>query len=152
MAGKKGRSGRRKEATTSSSAAFPPMADGDAPDWLNEIGRRKWTELVGTLSLIEGLLSEVDRGVLAMYCEAFGEFRLVSEELGANWVVYSDKGSAYLNPLVGVKNKALERMRSLSRELGLTPSARATLKLESGGTPDDEESKAFARLYKLRAG
>ncbi len=153
MAGKAGRSGRRKgDQTAASGVALPAIDNLEPPDWLDTYGREMWAEILDELANVTGLLSNIDRHAIAQYCEAYQEFRLASEAIGGEYVVKSmSTGSCYQNPLVGVKNKALERMRIWSDKLGMNPAARLSMKLAPQPASDDEMD-AFAKIYRMRAG
>lgn len=81
------------------------------PEWLGEFGKEEWKRRI-----LSNPTCNVDD--LAMYCEAYHEFRVALteiEEEGATST--SDKGNAYQHPAVGRKNKAIERMNKLRSKM-----------------------------------
>ena len=87
-----------------------------------------------------GLLSRADRPALAAYCTAWS--RLVEAEgmvkkFGA--IVKSpEKGFPMKSPYLSIADQAMETMRKLMVEFGLTPSSRSRIKVPDGGEPGDE--------------
>lgn len=156
MAGKPGRSGRKSQATKDAeekarnAAAFEPITNIQPPDYLDSYGSQKWAELIEPFCQND-LMTDVDRDALGAYCEAYSEFRRADDGLAQTGLtIVSEKGGMYQNPLVGIKNKALERMRFLYKEFGLTPKARSLMKLPTAPKKKDEESEGFATLLKMR--
>jgi P27 family predicted phage terminase small subunit len=117
--------------------ALPPVED-NAPDQLGPAGRAVW-ELVADQCK---WLAETDRPTLVMLCEKFDRrqdfmVRLESSEP----VLYTDKGYAYANPLVGMLSTLETELAKLLSVLGLTPTDRARLGVA--------EVKAQSNLEKL---
>lgn len=108
-----------------------------APEWLGDIGRAKWTEVAPTL-LGVGCLTVADYDLLAMLCEAHDELHAAMAEIAEHGrVAYSDKGSAYQHPAVGIKNKAIQRIRQFGNDFGMSPAARTGLKVGTAEGADD---------------
>lgn len=77
------------------------------PEWLGEFGKEEWKRRI-----VANPNCNVDD--LAMYCEAYHEFRVALTEIESEGATStSDKGNAYQHPAVGRKNKAIERMNKL---------------------------------------
>jgi P27 family predicted phage terminase small subunit len=78
-----------------------------------------------------GLLTYIDRGMLAAYCDAYGRWVDLTVELEGKEVTYkTDRGFVHLNPKVKMAERAKAEMLRLAREFGLTPSGRSSLKIE----------------------
>jgi P27 family predicted phage terminase small subunit len=91
-----------------------------APEWLDGEALAKWNQIAPELERTMGAAA-LDSDSLAAYCFAWATFvRLRKVED----IVWSDKGSAYQNPQVGLRNKSLEQMRKFGAVLGLSPSDR----------------------------
>lgn len=112
------------------------MPDGDmhnAPDWLMPEARELWNEFAGYLQSA-GLLKPSDWLTLAILCNSVAEWRQSEAWMQANgrtMAVRDDKGQIQKMmrvPQHDVAEKAQERIRKASAELGLTPSARSGLK------------------------
>lgn len=93
------------------------VIDFRAPDWLGEFGKAKFEEIVKTFE--GGYVPGEVREQLVLYCEAYDDLRTALDAIqreGATCV--SDKGNTYQNPAVGIKNKAITRMRQFGPILG----------------------------------
>ena len=53
--------------------AKPDLAQPTRPDFLNGHAKFEWNRIVGTL-FRAGLMTELDRRVLAAYCQSFGRW------------------------------------------------------------------------------
>lgn len=129
-----------------------PDALPRAPDWLKPLAVARWNELVEGLYLT-GLLTEVDLGTFAVYCECWGSYRRSLddyEKLAAldpdthAVMVRAKTGTAMVNPLVVQINKLRDQLARLGAELGLNPSARSNIDVGKGGSEDP-----IARKYNL---
>lgn len=122
-----------------------PVADGipDTPAWLDGVALEAWQQLVEKLHRM-GLLGDIDGHALALYCEAYQEFCFAREYIKEHGMIsVSEKGGEYQNPMVGIKNKAAERMNRLGSQFGWSPSARVGLKPEPKTKKDDGKSSYF---------
>lgn len=117
-----------------------PDAVPQPPEWLGKIGKAKWRELAPHLYPI-GLLTAVDVDALALYCEAWDELfamRALIDESGA--VAVSEKGGEYQHPAVGIKNKAIQRIKQFGALFGVGPATRVGLNVAPPNESDDLES------------
>lgn len=99
------------------------------PSWLDTEARAEWKRVSGELYGL-GLLTRIDRGVLARYCHAWALWvdagkRLVAEGLLAK----GQKGEDRKHPLVMAYRDLDSICTSLSKELGLSPAARRRMTL-----------------------
>ena len=88
----------------------------------------------------------MDRGVLALYCAAWGKWVTAYEKMqedGFEYVVVSEKGGLYQNPWVGIESSAAKDMVRFANQLGLTPSARGGMKVPG----DDKEPSLAEQLF-----
>ena len=111
----------------------------DAPEWLDEEAKAEWGRVVPELQAM-GLLSAVDRPALAAYCTAWSRW-VKAEEMVRKFgpiVKSPDKGFPMKSPYLTIADQALESMRKLMVEFGLTPSSRSRIKVPEGGTGSDE--------------
>lgn len=122
----------------------PPAGLPEPPQWLNFVEREVWDQTIADLSRMPGLMTFLDRDMLASYCEAWGDFFEARAEIERDGpTCHSDKGGAYQHPAVGRKNSALERIRKLAAEFGMSPASRTSVKV----TPmqaDTSKKKFFA--------
>ena len=109
----------------------------EAPPFLIGVSRGEWDRIAPQLYIM-GMLTNLDVGPFAAYCQAYG--RYVAAELAISEAAAADlltkglmikttNGNAIQNPLVGIANKAARDMVRYASEFGLTPSARARLAL-----------------------
>lgn len=108
----------------------PRRALPRCPAHLDDEARRAWRRLSRDL-YDAGVLTAVDRDLLAAYCQAFS--RWVNAELkvrATGEVIKTTNGNLIQNPYLGIANRAIDQMARLAGEFGLTPSSRAHLKVE----------------------
>ena len=99
------------------------------PRWLSQDAKREWRRVAPELTRL-GLLTLVDRAALAAYCEAYAEWLLACRALTEGGYTFTtDKGYVVPHPMVGIKQKALDRMRAFMTEFGMTPSSRSRIVL-----------------------
>jgi P27 family predicted phage terminase small subunit len=101
----------------------PPLKRPSCPAWLSKEAKAEWRRQIKQLEEL-GLAAEIDRAVLAAYCDAWGELvevnRLLEEAGGAkadNW------------RLLAVKARAREQLAKLAQQFGFSPSSRARVKV-----------------------
>jgi P27 family predicted phage terminase small subunit len=109
----------------------PPGLKGDV--------RRAWTRLARELYQI-GVLTEIDRDALAMYCVNYVRW-LEAEEIikQKGPIMKTSKGNLIQNPYLAVANRAGEILMKIGAEFGMTPSSRTRIHAEP---PDDGKSLA----------
>lgn len=131
--------------------AKPDLAQPTPPSFLNDDAKVEWGRVVGTL-FKAGLMTELDRAVLAAYCQAYGRWaqaeRALSrmadkDENNRALMVKTSNGNAVQNPLVGTANKAKADMVRYALEFGMSPSARSKV----NATPDDHQEDKFKEFF-----
>lgn len=111
------------------------------PRWLEKEARAEWKRMTQWLAR-KGLISQADRGALALYCEAWGEFvRLRGLVRAQGDTVHGSTGSVVLNPLVRLKEDAAQRFIRLASQFGCTPAARA--RLQTVEQPQENQKARF---------
>jgi P27 family predicted phage terminase small subunit len=101
-----------------------------APAHLNQAARAEWKRVARRLHNA-GVLTYVDRGVLAVYCQAYGRWAEAEVELRSRGeVIETTNGNMVQSPWLQIANKAMEQMLRAAKELGLTPAARSAIKVE----------------------
>ena len=106
----------------------PPayLDDYAADEW-----RRTW-ELLWEA----GIMTPIDIGALAIYCQAYARWRRAEEAIqkiakedpeNGGLVVVTTNGNIVQNPLVGIANTSMRDAIKYGAEFGLTPSSRARL-------------------------
>ena len=132
--------------------AKPDHAQPAPPDFLNEHAKVEWERVVGTLYRA-GLMTELDRGVLAAYCQSYGRWVQAERALaqmaeaqsdaGQVLTIVTHNGTAMQNPLIGIANKAKADMVRFALEFGMTPSARSRVTASPLEEVDDLTSEFF---------
>jgi P27 family predicted phage terminase small subunit len=113
---------------------------------LTEVARKEWRRLAKPLYDM-GVLSVTDRAALAAYCQAWARWVEAEEHLQKGPVlIKAPSGYVQQSPWYGIANKQLEIMGRYMAELGLSPSARARLRLPGsvGNTSPTEIRISFA--------
>jgi P27 family predicted phage terminase small subunit len=121
----------------------PDMSSGlpTPPPHLIGYAREEWDRLAPGLHRL-GILNDGDAMSFAAYCDAYGWWRVATEEMhrraekGGPLAAIVDKtsnGNYVQNTLVGTANKARADMVRYASEFGLTPAARAKIAVEGGG-------------------
>lgn len=96
----------------------------DAPVHLSDVSRQLWDDIRNRATWI----SETDRSTLQLLCEKFDRrARLIANLDSSDPVLYTDKGYAYANPLVGMISTIENEIFKILGSLGLTPSDRSKL-------------------------
>ncbi|OKO77247.1 phage terminase small subunit P27 family [Bradyrhizobium sp. AS23.2] len=112
------------------------------PDWLSAYAREEWLRAGPQLHHLR-LLSVLDIGPFAAYCEAYSTWRTAAEALARfaerddatrGLLIKSSEGPK-TNPLVRIASRAAEDMVSFASQFGLTPVARARIARGPGWEP-----------------
>lgn len=120
------------------------------PPELSDAAKVEWGRVSERL-FRAGILTEIDRGALAAYCQSYGRWihaeramaRLAeADKTTGGLLIKTTNGNAIQNPLVGIANKAAADMVRYAAEFGMTPSARSRIKAE-GKAAGDEADQFF---------
>lgn len=107
----------------------PPADKPACPNWLSPEAKKCWRKLAHDLHVC-GVLTKIDGGTLAQYCEAWGRWveaiRVVQEK---GMVMKTKQGNIIQNPYLGIANRAWDQVKAIAPELGLTPSSRSRIKV-----------------------
>ena len=131
--------------------AKPTLSEPTPPEFLSTDAKVEWGRVVGTLYTV-GLMTELDRAVLAAYCQAYGRWaqaeRALSrmadkDEFNKALMVKTHNGTAIQNPLVGTANKAKADMVKYALEFGMSPSSRSKV----NATPDDHKESQLKEFF-----
>ncbi len=119
----------------------PPAKMPTCPSHLSATAKTEWKRLARVLSDV-GLLTLVDRTVLAGYCQAYGRWVEAEKKLQETpTLLKTPAGYIQTSPWLTISNKQMELMAKYMAELGLTPSSRARL---SVNIPSEEELRRKA--------
>lgn len=110
----------------------------DPPGYLSSIALTHWDRMVAACRHVR-TLTEADGDALAMLCVSFEEWCaadiMVRDEGEVCRVKHVSKegaiseGGAYQHPAVGIRANAWKKIVKMLREFGLTPNARAGMKM-----------------------
>ena len=126
----------------------PPLGIPECPEHLNDEAKLEWERLTVYLANM-GMLSQVYRAPLAAYCQAWGRWVEAERELKKyGKVIKTTNGNAVQNPYLSIANTAMDQMRKLAIEFGLTPAAQS--RIEADAPPlrppaDDSSEKYFSK-------
>ena len=99
--------------------------------------------MISELSSV-GLVTKLDRTALAAYCQVYARWVEAEEQIKTHGVlVKGSKGYPVVSPYLEVANKAIQQMRLLLAEFGMTPSARTRV---SASAPIDDEYDPLAEF------
>jgi len=150
LAGYKGRQGRKPVPTTlkmlRGNPGKRPLSDDEPrpkaklpapPSHLSAEAKREWWRLGKQLAAM-GLMTKVDRAALALYCQAWArwlEAEVALKKYGV--IVKSPNGFPMQSPYLAVANKAMEQIRAMLTEFGMSPSSRT--RVHATPQPDEED-------------
>lgn len=125
----------------------PPTNMPLAPAHLGEEAKAEWDRLAGVLNEM-GVLTEVDRAVLAAYCQAYGRWVEAETKLKETPTLLKTPGGyVQQSPWLSISNKQVEIMAKLMPELGLTPASRSRLVAQPGAGRLTHERQIAERFF-----
>jgi P27 family predicted phage terminase small subunit len=134
----RGNPGKRRlnDAEPRPAAKAPPC-----PACLGDEARKEWQRLSKELAAL-GLLTGLDRNLLAAYCQAHALWVEAVSSIGRyGTMVKSPNGFPMQSPYVAVANKQVDIMVRIAAELGMTPSSRTRIRV--GDKPPEDPFEAF---------
>ena len=120
----------------------PKMPLGNLPEppkHLDQFAVLEWDRVSRAL-YSAGVLSEIDSGGLAMYCQCYSRWKMAEEAIQAiaerdtinkGLMIETTNGNFVQNPMVGTANTAMRDAMRYASEYGLTPSSRVRLGIEA---------------------
>ena len=137
--------GNRGKRKLNKSEPKPENTIPKCPSWLLTEAKKEWKRVAPELSRL-GLLTKIDIGALAGYCQSWARYVQAEKYLADkenDTVFVTDKGYMQQVPQVGIAQKYLYLCKTFMSEFGLTPSARGRMSLLSG----DEEVDPMEKLF-----
>ena len=120
------------------------------PIWLSPLAKKEWKRITPELARL-GLLTKLDRNVLAGYCVSFALWQQTQELLSKQGTVYlTGKGQLQPRPEIMVAKTAGEMMQSFAAELGLTPTSRARMNLPKANEEIDPMEELLQEMEQER--
>lgn len=116
----------------------------EPPEFLDETAAQVWRQLVPILN-DAGVTKPVEAAAVAAYCSCYADFIRASEmQRGKGFIIKTTEGDGFkVSPLFKVVSQLRVELLRHASELGLTPSARARIHIE---TNHDEEANPFKGL------
>jgi P27 family predicted phage terminase small subunit len=124
----------------------PAIAEPVCPEWLSAEAKAVWQDVAPELLRLK-LLSIVDGGALAAYCEAVAEFGWATRTLAKEGRVIRMKKSGYRlpHPCVAMQRSAWQGIRSFAALFGLDPADRSRLQVPGEPGKEVDEFEQFLR-------
>jgi P27 family predicted phage terminase small subunit len=120
------------------------------PEFLSENAKAEWRRIINDL-LTLGVVTKIDRGELAVYCEAWADWKYarlkIKEMKDSGFVETTPSGYKQMSAWMQVANRAEDRMRTAGASFGLNPSARSRMQIRTPQGelfPNEEREKASA--------
>ena len=108
--------------------AQPKIVIPDPPQMLDELALVEWQRVTPLLAEV-GLITRLDRAVVAGYCMAFSRWMECERMLKTTGlIVKSPNGYPMYSPYLAASNKALDQVRQMSEQIGLSGSSRSRIK------------------------
>lgn len=114
----------RAKDTRSARASRPSVPR--APRWLGEEARALWRRLALDLHRA-GLLTPLDEGTLAAYCDLAGQVHRARELLEGALLLKGRRDGLVINPAWRIYRDGLVLLRLYGTDLGLSPASRSHL-------------------------
>ena len=123
--------------------AVKPTPGADCPKILSPAARAEWKRLQPELLRL-GLLTQIDRAVLAAYCEAWSDFLwAVNRIRQSGRLTTAGNGTLIPHPAVQIKRASMKLIKDLSAEFGFSPAALARIDLVAPDGDADDDEKFF---------
>ena len=121
-----------------------------APAHLADAAKQEWRR-AGRFLLTLGLVSNLDLAAFAAYSTAYGRWVEAEQALRTYGVMLkSPKGFPIQSPYLAVANKAMEQMRSLLSEFGMSPASRTRVSASPLVDDEEDEFEALLRRKEMR--
>ncbi|MEK3801008.1 phage terminase small subunit P27 family [Bacillus sp. FSL K6-1234] len=127
---------------------FEPL-HAKPPHWLSTMGKNEWTRLYPYLKALP--ISELDRTLLAMYCNSFAQYREALKDIAQNGQIMFETNSQGVevkkkNPSVEIMNAMSKEIRGIAGQMGLSLDSR--LRLVGLNNEDDEQEDPMQKFKK----
>jgi len=126
-----------------------PLPEGKAPTGATappELLGEALAEFRRVTPLLEqlGLLTQIDHASLVGYCLSWEDLLWAVKTIRVEGrVTESGNGTAMPHPAVGIQRAAMAGILKFSAEFGMTPAARAHVKIVLGGSEREQEKRFF---------
>jgi P27 family predicted phage terminase small subunit len=122
-----------------------PELGATMPEGLSPKAAEHWPKIAAQLERV-GVLTQMDAQALALYCEAFSNWRTATDALAkSGMVVRAPSGYPMPNPYLAIQHRASEQLRKLLIEFGMTPSSRSKVSATGDGAKPANPFTKFKR-------
>ena len=118
----------------------PEVVIPERPKFLKKEAKKEWNRIAPLLEQ-QRCLTEIDRALLSAYCMEWQIYVELCRKIKQH-TIYTISGNLVQDPQIAIKNKALENLRKLAAEFGMSPSSRTRIAV----TPAAKEENPFAKL------
>ena len=124
--------------------AKPRPVIPEPPDMLNATALAEWHRVTPLLAEV-GLIAMLDRAILAAYCQAWARYIDAEKQLvTTGLIIKAGNGFPMQSPYLAIANKALDQVRQMSEQIGLSGSARSRIKA-ADAPGDSDPAEDFLR-------
>jgi P27 family predicted phage terminase small subunit len=139
--------GTLRKGRTNTREPVLPVEIPRCPAHLSREAKREWKRVSVELADC-GLLTRIDRAALALYCEAWGRWIEAEKALRTYGVmVKAPSGFPMQSPYLAIANKAMEQIRALLSEFGMSPSSRTRVHAVDVADDDDPLEQLLRRRH-----
>lgn len=125
----------------------PDIEIPDPPDFLSADAKDEWSRITLQLKRL-GLITQLDRTELAMYCQAYGrmvKYERIIAETDQGELYTTKSGNTLTSPAMWVVNKSMEQCHKFLAEFGMTPASRSRIKV---ALPSGKQKNDFSEFNK----
>lgn len=119
-----------------------PSEIPDPPQHLNKKAKEEWGRITPDLERY-GLLTKIDGSALGAYCDYYAQWAEASAKIKKDGMIIQTAFGPQINPWLRISNKAIEGMKKILVEFGMTPSSRSRVK----SAPKSEEKPEGADYF-----
>lgn len=144
-----GNRGHRSKQHMQAGSAKAPVGLPAPPDWLYPEAVTEWYNLGDHLTRM-GVVTVVDWMAFAVLCQAFGRWARAEWDLKDQpQIVPGSKGNLTLNPQYQIIRQAVDDIKRMLPQFGLTPASRYDVAIAG---EDPEEKEKWSLFERTRAG
>lgn len=136
--------GNRGKRRINRSEARPRLEMPSVPSHLSREAKLEWGRVCRAL-YDAGLLSRLDRAILAAYCTSYARWieaeRIVAE--AGSLIVQTANGFNVQHPAIGISRRAAADMAKYAGELGMTPSSRSRVTAVPPPVPPNDPASKY---------
>ncbi len=124
----------------------PEISIPDVPSHLSDVAKVEWGRVSQQMAAC-GMLTNLDRAILALYCQAYARWAKAEKKIAAMETAERPDGELMPTPQgfqvrsewLNIANKAMEQVHKYGVELGLSAQSRSRIKV----TPPQEKPSGW---------